>query len=161
MHGYELKQHLKMLTGHFRPVSDGALYPAISRLRKQGFIIQTQEAGIVAAPRHVLSLTSEGENELTQRLRELSENDISDRNRFFTVLSFLKFLDLPDQINLLERRLTFLEGGKSFFHTNGKPVTTAKEQDIFRRGMLLIARETSKVEKAWLKETILDLKEGV
>jgi DNA-binding PadR family transcriptional regulator len=158
MHGYELKQHLKMLTGHFRPVSDGALYPAISRLKKQGLIVQTTETGKVAAPRHVLSLTIAGKEELLDRLKKPSEHDISDRNRFFTFLSFLRYLEPEYQIQVLEKRLEFLEGGKSFFQANGQPVSTAAETDSFRKGMLIIARETSKVERSWLKEMIKELK---
>ena len=30
LHGYELKERINALTGHVRPVSDGALYPAIT-----------------------------------------------------------------------------------------------------------------------------------
>jgi DNA-binding PadR family transcriptional regulator len=154
MHGYELKQRLTLLTGHFRPVSDGALYPAIARLEKQGFLVKRQEAGKVASPRLVLSLTENGEKELLSRLADPDDVDISDRNRFFTILAFLKYLPQDQQRMVLARRLSFLEGGRSFFSSAGEPIRLADEEDPFRRGMLHIARETSRVEKEWLREQI-------
>lgn len=154
LHGYELKQHIAMLTGHFRPVSDGALYPAISRLEKQGLLVKKQEVGKAGAPRQVMTLTEKGRAELLQRLREPSDVDISDRNRLFTLLAFFKYLNTSEQLRILKRRLEFIEGGKSFFTSGSKPVSYAQEQDIFRKGMLLLARETSRVEKQWLQETI-------
>ncbi|WP_274363824.1 PadR family transcriptional regulator [Paenibacillus thermotolerans] len=154
MHGYELKQSLNLLTGHVRPVSDGALYPAISRLEKSGFLVKKLEAGKAAAPRQTLTITNIGKAELLRRLSEPSDLDISDRNRFFTVLSFLRFAKLEDQRRVLERRLQFLNAGVSFFQADGKPVKLEEEQDPYRRGMLLIAKETKKVERQWLKETL-------
>ncbi len=159
LHGYELRQRLAMLTGHFRPVSDGALYPAIARLERDGLLTRHQEPGAVAAPRQVLALTPQGREELVRRLREPSEVDISDRNRFFTFLAFAQYLSRREQRELLERRLAFLEGGRSFFRREGKPVTLAEERDEFRRGMLHIAREITRVEKRWLQETIARLQE--
>lgn len=50
LHGYELKARIKALTGHVRPVSDGALYPAITRLVAAGRLDQHQEDGAGAAP---------------------------------------------------------------------------------------------------------------
>jgi len=74
-----------------------------------------------------------------------------------TILAFLKFLPPEAQCEVLRRRLAFLEGGRSFFQTGGKPVHLADENDPFRKGMLHIARETSRVEKDWLLETIAAL----
>lgn len=156
-HAYELKQRLSMLTGHFQPPSDGALYPAIARLVGRGLLSRQQEPGKAGLPRQVLSLTDAGERELLRRLRAPSEVDISDRNRFFTLLAFLNNLSAQEQRAILARRLDFLVGGRSFFARGGQPVRLAEEQDVFRRGMLLIARETSRVERQWLEETIARL----
>ncbi|NGQ93895.1 PadR family transcriptional regulator [Brevibacillus sp. SYP-B805] len=154
MHGYELKQRLTMLTGHFRPVSDGALYPAIARLEKHGWVVKRQEQGKAASVRLVLTLTESGEKELLDRLAHPDDVDISDRNRFFTFLAFLKYLPKDQQRNILARRLSFLEAGRSFFSAGGNPVGMRQEEDPFRRGMLHIARETSRVEKEWLRAQI-------
>ncbi len=148
-----------MLTGHFHPPSDGALYPAIARMERQGWLVRQQEPGKAGLPRQVLSLTQAGEAELLRRLRSPGEVDISDRNRFFTLLAFLKYLSAQEQRDILARRLAFLEAGRSFFSRGGQPVRLAEEQDPLRRGMLLIARETSRVERQWLQETIARLDE--
>lgn len=157
LHGYRLKQRLQMLTGHFRPVSDGALYPAIARLERQGLLTRRTEAGISAAQRQVLALTPEGETALIGRLRSPSEVDISDRNHFFTLLAFLKYLPASDQRAVLARRLAFLEAGRSFFLQADRPMSQEAETDTFRRGMLHIARATSQVEKAWIIQTLKEL----
>lgn len=154
LHGYELKQRLAMLTGHFRRISDGALYPAIARLEQRGFLTRLQAPGEVAAPRQVLTLTPSGEQELLTWLSSPSDADISDRNHFFTYLAFLKYLSVDEQRGILSRRLRFLEEGRSFFRAGGQPITMAEEDDPFRRGMLHIARETSRVERDWLQEII-------
>jgi DNA-binding PadR family transcriptional regulator len=89
LHGYELKQRIAMLTGYYRRVSDGALYPAIARLEHQGKLARREEGGTGAAPRQMLPLPPTGEANLLERLRDPAANDISDRNRFFTLLAFL------------------------------------------------------------------------
>lgn len=45
MHGYELKTRILELSGHLRPVSDGALYPAIARLEKARLLERHEEEG--------------------------------------------------------------------------------------------------------------------
>lgn len=64
LHGYELKERIKALSGHVRPVSDGALYPAITRLIKAGKLDEHTEPGASAAPRRTLSLTEAGRADL-------------------------------------------------------------------------------------------------
>jgi DNA-binding PadR family transcriptional regulator len=161
MHGYELKQRLAMLTGHFRPVSDGALYPAIGRLDKQGLITKQREPCENGLEKIVLHLTKDGSDKLIGRLANPGTVDVSDRNRFFTMLAFLHLLPAAEQARVLQLRLDFLEGGKSFFSASGgAPVKLSGEKDPFRKGMLLIAKETSRVEKQWLKDMIAELKEA-
>lgn len=157
IHGYELKQRLTLLSGHFRPVSDGALYPAISRLEKQGLLIKQKEVTDSGMTRQVMTITPLGEEKLLDWLRNPSDLDVSDRNRFFTLLAFLKYLPAGEQKTVLMRRLAFLEGGRSFFSSNGKPVRLSEETDVFRAGMLHIAKETSRIEKEWLSQMISSL----
>ncbi|WP_433415694.1 PadR family transcriptional regulator [Microtetraspora malaysiensis] len=159
MHGYELKQRIAGLSGHVRPVSDGALYPAITRLERSGLVDRREEEGAAAARRHVLSLTGKGREELFRRLREPSDLEISDQSRFFALLTFLSALPREDQVTVLRRRLDFLEAPASFFYRSGKPVRAREVADRFRHGMLVMAREIGAVEKAWLKSAIADLAE--
>ncbi|GAA4074585.1 PadR family transcriptional regulator [Nonomuraea soli] len=158
MHGYELKSRLVALSGHRRPISDGALYPAIARLREKGLVVAHEERGSAAAARHMLTLTLPGREELMDRLRSPKDVEITDQTRFFTLLTFLSVLpDRADQVKVLRRRLDFLETPASFFYDSGKPVRAEEEPDPFRRGMLLVARATGTAEKEWLRATIEEL----
>ncbi|WP_447040941.1 PadR family transcriptional regulator [Streptomyces sp. DSM 118878] len=158
LHGYDLKARIQDLNGHIRPVSDGALYPAINRLAKAGLVEQRSEPGSGAAPRRVLSLTGAGRTRLLARLREPKDVEITDGQRFFTLLAFLRHLPDPaEQAAVLRRRQAFLDAPASFFYRDGEPVRAEDAPDPFRRGMLRIARATGREEKAWLAETIAAL----
>ncbi|WP_406508977.1 PadR family transcriptional regulator [Streptomyces sp. NBC_00212] len=158
LHGYELKERIKGLSGHIRPVSDGALYPAITRLVKAGALEQRTEPGSGAAPRRILSLTDAGRAGLLERLRHPKDVEITDGQRFFTLLAFLRHLPDPaEQAAVLRRRQAFLETPASFFYREGEPVTAEQAPDLFRQGMLRIARATGTAEKKWLAEAIKEL----
>ncbi|MGX9885730.1 PadR family transcriptional regulator [Streptomyces sp. NPDC002276] len=158
LHGYELKERIKALSGHVRPVSDGALYPAITRLVTAGKLDQRTEDGTSAAPRRVLSLTGTGRADLLERLRHPKQTDITDHVRFNTVLAFLRHLpDREEQADVLRRRLEFLRTPASFFYRDGEPVRAEEAQDLFRQGMLRVARATGAAEREWLTEAITQL----
>lgn len=161
LHGYELKARIARLAGYARPVSDGSLYPAINRLERAGLVSRQREPGAAAAPRHTLSLTDAGRVELSRRLREPADLDVTDQNRFFTLLAFLGQLDDPAaQATVLERRLAFLDQPASFFHTGERPQRAAEQTDLFRRGMLVMARDISRAERSWLRAAIAELRAG-
>jgi DNA-binding PadR family transcriptional regulator len=158
LHGYELKERIKALSGHVRPVSDGALYPAITRLVTAGKLDQHTEEGTSAAPRRVLSLTERGREDLLERLRHPRQPEITDHVRFNTVLAFLRHLpDRREQADVLRRRLEFLQTPASFFYRDGEPVRAEETQDLFRQGMLRVARATGAAEREWLAEAIAQL----
>ncbi|MFE7194421.1 PadR family transcriptional regulator [Kitasatospora sp. NPDC057541] len=159
LHGYELRRHLAALTGHVRPISDGTLYPAIKRLEADGLLVRATEPGAAAAPRHTLRLTDAGRAALLERLRAPEELDVSDENRWFTVLAFLRHLDGEPaaQAAVLRRRLAFLSEPASFFYDGSRPMGAEEVADPFRRGMLLIARATTTAELDWLRATLADL----
>ncbi|MET7700130.1 PadR family transcriptional regulator [Streptomyces sp. NPDC005485] len=155
LHGYELKERIKALSGHVRPVSDGALYPAINRLIAAGKLDEHEEPGAGAAPRRILSLTEEGREDLLERLRRPKQAEITDQVRFNTLLAFLRHLPDPaEQSAVLRRRLDFLETPASFFYRDGSPVRAEEAGDLFRQGMLRVARATGEAERKWLAEAI-------
>ncbi|WP_406478808.1 PadR family transcriptional regulator [Streptomyces sp. NBC_01615] len=155
LHGYELKERIKALNGHVRPVSDGALYPAITRLVTAGKLGQHTEPGSGAAPRRMLSLTDQGREDLLERLRRPKQAEITDQVRFNTVLAFLRHLPDPrEQAAVLQRRLDFLTTPASFFYRDGEPVRAEETDDLFRQGILRVARATGEAERAWLTEAI-------
>ncbi|WP_369211653.1 PadR family transcriptional regulator [Streptomyces flavofungini] len=158
LHGYELRKRITALTGHVRPVAESTLYPAIKRLEKAGLLARETQPGAVAAPRHVLSLTPSGRQELRKRLTEPARGDITDENRWFTLLAFLRHLeDAAAQAEVLRKRLAFLEEPASFFYEGERPLSAEELDDPFRRGVLTIARATSRAELAWLRTTLASL----
>ncbi|MDO0917307.1 PadR family transcriptional regulator [Streptomyces sp. DT2A-34] len=154
LHGHELRRRVTQLSGYTRPVSDGSLYPAISRLTKAGLLERRVEPSAGAA-RYVLFLTEAGRVEMLKRLREPAEHEITDFTRFFTILAFLSQLpDVIDQHAVLRRRLEFLEAPASFFYDCDRPLRAEEVADPYRRGMLLTARAISRAERAWLREIL-------
>ncbi|WP_063729422.1 PadR family transcriptional regulator [Streptomyces sp. RTd22] len=161
LHGYELRKRITALTGHVKPVAESTLYPAIKRLEKAGLLARETRPGAGAAPRHVLTLTAEGRAELRRRLADPAEGDITDENRWFTLLSFLRHLDDPArQAAVLERRLAFLRRPSSFFYEGDRPLRAEEVEDPFRRGVLTIARASSQAELSWLRRTLDTLRTG-
>ena len=158
LHGYELRKRITALTGHVKPVAESTLYPAIKRLEKASWLARETQPGAVAAPRHVLTLTDEGRQELRRRLAEPVRQDITDENRWFTLLAFLRHLDDHGlQAEVLRRRLLFLEEPASFFYEGDRPLRAEELEDPFRRGILTIARATSDAELSWLRSTLRSL----
>ncbi|WP_049563601.1 PadR family transcriptional regulator [Nonomuraea sp. SBT364] len=155
LHGYDLRGRVAALMGHVRPVADGTLYPAIKRMAAAGWLTRKDEPGAGAAPRRTLYLTDDGRAELERRLREPEELDISDENRWFVLLAFLRHLGDPGaQAAVLRRRLAFLEEPTSFFYDEGgRPMGAQEFGDPFRQGLLTIAHATSRAELAWLRAT--------
>jgi DNA-binding PadR family transcriptional regulator len=155
LHGYELRRRLAQLSGYARPVSDGSLYPAIDRMVRSGLLQRYAQPGRAAASRQVLHVTEAGKAQLLRRLRTPTELDITDGSRFFTILAFLSLLpDVADQHAVLRRRLAFLEQPASFFYEGDRPLRERDLTDPYRRGMLVIARATSKTERAWLHQVL-------
>ncbi|MEU2058854.1 PadR family transcriptional regulator [Streptomyces sp. NPDC013455] len=161
LHGYELKERitaLSGLSGHVRPVSDGALYPAINRLLAAGLLDQRSGQGPSAAPRRVLVLTEEGRAELLRRLRGPRQAEITDPVRFHTVLAFLRHLDDPaEQAAVLRRRLDFLAAPAGSSRRAGGPGRAPEAGDLFREGLLRVARAAGDAEREWLREAIATL----
>ncbi|MFE9557167.1 PadR family transcriptional regulator [Streptomyces sp. NPDC006692] len=158
LHGYELRKRITALTGHVRPVGESTLYPAIKRLEKAGLLARETQPGTAAAPRHVLTLTAAGRQDLLDRLAEPDRLDVTDENRWFTLLAFLRHLPDPArQAQVLRRRLAFLEEPASFFYDGERPVSAEELDDPFRRGILTIARATSAAELKWLRTTLRSL----
>ncbi len=55
---------------------------------------------------------------------------------------------------MLRRRLAFLEQPASSFYDGDRPLRAADLTDPYRTGMFVIARATSRVERAWLREVL-------
>ncbi|GGV01200.1 hypothetical protein GCM10010502_64690 [Kitasatospora aureofaciens] len=58
---------------------------------------------------------------------------------------------------MLRRRLAFLGEPSSYFYDGDTPLRVADVDDPFRKGVLLIARATSRTEPEWLPSPLDDL----
>ncbi|SCF14419.1 DNA-binding transcriptional regulator, PadR family [Micromonospora chaiyaphumensis] len=160
LHGYDLRKRLAALTGHIRPIADGTLYPLLKRMEAAGLLSRELQPGQAAAPRHMLSLTEAGATVLRDRLREPDELFITDENRWFTVLAFLRHLDDPAaQAAVLRRRLHFLTQPASFFWDGDRPLRAADFDDVFRQGLFTIATATTRAELTWLRQALATLEQ--
>ena len=55
---------------------------------------------------------------------------------------------------MLRRRLEFLEQPASFFYDGDRPLRAVDLTDPYRTGVFVIARATSRAERAWLREVL-------
>lgn len=156
LHAYELRERIYDLTGYTRPVSDGALYPALDRLLRAGHVARVRESTNTPAPRHIYALTPDGRAELLRRLGEPEPVEVTDSASFMTLLAFLHQLDGPAaQARVLRQRLAFLEQPAKFFYDHSRRAEPAHlAKDRFHRGMAAIATATRHASIAWLRETI-------
>ncbi|MEV5711697.1 EamA family transporter [Actinoallomurus sp. NPDC052274] len=162
MHAYELRKRITVLVGHVRPVSDGSLYPALQRLRRQGLVTRRPEPGSGGPARQVFELTDEGQAELRRRLTEPDELEITDRNKYFVLLAFLHLLPSKQaQATVLRRRLEFLDDpGRGFFVHDDRVLRQDELTSPFRSGIQHIARATTSAERAWLGEMLGRMEEA-
>ncbi|NNG21111.1 PadR family transcriptional regulator [Naumannella sp. ID2617S] len=155
MHGYELRRRMGQLHGHARTISDGTIYPAITRLLGAGALTETREPGAGATTRRVLHLTDTGRDRLHVLLRNAGGHDITDGSRFFIVLAFLSLLPSAQERDaVLRRRLAFLEQPASFFYDGDHPLRASEVTDPYRRGILISARATRTAEMDWLHDQL-------
>ncbi|QSB06774.1 PadR family transcriptional regulator [Natronoglycomyces albus] len=159
LHGYDLKTRVAALAGHVRPVADGTLYPTIKRLDEANYLTRRTAPGSVAAPRHMLEITQEGTNQLRRWLRDPKPVFITDDNRWYVLLAFLRHLDNPrEQALVLQKRLAFLSTpAVLFMDEHGRAQDAEDITDPFRLGLLSIHRSSNHAEHRWLEKTIEEL----
>ena len=88
MYGYEISQKVKSMTNDKIQITEGALYPTLHALEKQGDVT-TEKVYIGKRVRKYYILTDQGENTMTERVNELSD--------FMKTMKFLLDLDTSAQ----------------------------------------------------------------
>jgi len=72
MYGYQITQEVKQLSGNKILIKEGSLYPALHKLKDEGFIeVETENIG--KRVRHYYSLTKEGIKEKDVKEAELRD----------------------------------------------------------------------------------------
>src|SRR5699024_954858 len=72
MYGYQIAQEIKNLTKGDFNITEGALYPALHRLEKNGYLT-TELVNVNNRLRKYYKLTSEGKNQKVQSLKEIKK----------------------------------------------------------------------------------------
>ena len=86
MYGYEITQKVKELTSDKIQITEGALYPTLHALEKQGDVI-TEKVYIGKRVRKYYILTDQGKKTVAERVNELAD--------FMKTMRFLLDLDSP------------------------------------------------------------------
>jgi DNA-binding PadR family transcriptional regulator len=87
MYGYEITQKVKELTGDKIQITEGALYPTLHALEKDG-IVTTEVVNIGKRIRKYYTLTKKGKSEATIKVNEFAD--------YMNTMRFL--LDIKPQI---------------------------------------------------------------
>ena len=84
MYGYEISQKVKSMTNDKIQITEGALYPTLHALEKQGDVT-TEKVYIGKRVRKYYILTDQGKKTMTERVNELAD--------FMNTMRFLLDLD--------------------------------------------------------------------
>ena len=87
MYGYEITQRVKELTGDKIQITEGALYPTLHALEKDG-VLTTEVVNIGKRVRKYYTLTSKGKSEAFEKVNEFAN--------FIDTMKFL--LDIKPQV---------------------------------------------------------------
>ncbi len=145
-HGYDLKLQLAELG--FARVSFGALYPALRRLEKRGWI----EALRPAARRKAYRLTEAGRTALDALLTDEDDEPEADR-RFAVRLAFFEFIPVERRLDILRRRRSQLVA-RLGDATQTLRQATSTDTDPYTLALVRHNVETIESDIAWLDELI-------
>ncbi len=145
-HGYDLKRLLGELG--FMRVSFGALYPALRRLEKRGWIAALRPA----ARRKAYRLTADGRAALDDLLAHAGDELEEDR-RFQLRLAFFEFIEPRRRLEILKRRRSQLLPLRA---QTGKVLRRAEAAGTDPYTLALIRHNVARVEAdiQWLDDLI-------
>ena len=167
LHGYELNKRLKSLVGGYA-TSFGALYPALARLERGGWVSSTavvpnsdtdEESALSTARRNrrrstrpkpgrtrkVYHITEAGESHLL----ELLQDDANNERRFRLQLAFCRFLPPDRRLALFELRRAHLVSLQAMARRD--PVNS---NDPYVRSLFQRDQERLVHDLAWLDRLI-------
>lgn len=169
LHGYELNKRLKSLVGGYAN-SYGALYPALARLERRGWVSSTAVAPELIADgetsegqarrnrkrstrskssrtRKVYQITEAGEDHLLELLQE----DANNERRFRLQLAFCRFLPPDRRLALFELRRAHLVSLQAMARRDPVQSTDPYVRSLFQRD-----QERREHDLVWLDRLIAD-----
>src|ERR1700730_6243850 len=111
MHPYEMQRHLHHRhTDELLALKRGSLYHAISQLQRDGLIEPIEVSREGRWPeRTVYRITTDGDDELVDWLRDLLSTPVREPSEFVAALAHLLHLEPADALEQLQQRVVNLE----------------------------------------------------
>ena len=154
---YELKQRLCELIIFRRPISDGTIYPVIRKLLKNNYI---QMPNMQSQRHKELAITKAGKERFLHLLWSPSTEDISNFNKFYGYLHFAEHLSSDKQIELIEKRIEFIDDGLPYYIKDKQLEVTPLPKNYFHHHSELLAEEFYEAEIKRLQLMIDEIKRG-
>jgi DNA-binding PadR family transcriptional regulator len=153
-HGYELRKRLISVTGLFKTISYGALYPTLRSLVERGFLAEQDSNPTNKYPKRnriVYVLTDAGKAHLSSLLTN-SGPDAWDDETFAVRMSLFAQTSADTRIHILQGRRVRLETRLAEMRTNvakGRERLDAYTLELQKHGLDALEREVR-----WLNELI-------
>jgi len=153
MHGYELRQALEKVVGHFWSVSWGSLYPMLKKLEERDHlssITETQEKG---PDRIVYQITSAGEKRLVELLTTSDPSpELAGRNDFHVKVAFFHLLSRSQRLQILDTHKSRLQEKLDALLAEKKRV--GQRTNHYRKALLDYAVARLQTDLAWVTSLI-------
>jgi DNA-binding PadR family transcriptional regulator len=184
LHGYEIRKRLRDELGLFSNISFGSLYPALSRLERDGAVRAIEETGGDAAGqapmtgslsgeraalrarraspargrrgRKVYRITDEGRRQFTDLLGSEGGAGTEDARSFGLRLAFARYLPPQARLRLLERRRAQL--AQRLAETRAA-TATGSLLDPYARSLVEHTTESTERDISWL-DRLIDAERG-
>lgn len=153
-HGYELRKRMISVTGLFKTISYGALYPTLKSLVERGFLAEQDSNPTNKYPKRnriVYVLTDEGKKHLSSLLKDSGPDAWEDDN-FAVRMSLFAQTSADTRIHILQGRRSRLETRLTELRTNiakGRERLDAYTLELQQHGLDALEREVR-----WLNELI-------
>ncbi len=153
-HGYELRKRMISVTGLFKTISYGALYPTLKSLVERGFLAEQDNNPTNKYPKRnriVYVLTDQGKAHLTSLLTD-SGPDAWDDETFAVRMSLFAQTSLATRLHILQGRRSRLETRLAELRANtakGRERLDAYTLELQKHGLDALEREVR-----WLNELI-------
>lgn len=149
-HGYEVRKHVNMVSGHLHRVSYGSLYPALRRLLERGLICDCGSGLprlVSGRSRRIYHLTPQGEEYLANQLASTDESVWTDA--FGVQFSLLGMTDRRNRLRILRGQRDSTTSLLAVVDSWSPPKADHYSTELVRH-----AREMVGHELAWLDRVI-------
>jgi DNA-binding PadR family transcriptional regulator len=146
VHGYDLRQKFSAMLGGEWSISYGQLYPALSRLTRDGLISKTPEPGEKAAERNVYALTDAGRAQQVAWMKKAVECQVRTKDDLTLRMLSFDLIDEKAQRSILEKYRAAVADRLQSLRMTADGISGQWQAAILRRSMAACESEL-----AWLQ----------